>query len=182
MDLVVADVPTDSTSACYSTRAMAPSPPRCKYQVGFGGQQSAAADLDGDGMPDLAVPNLDGNTVGVLFNQGNGTFADPVYYPAGQRPTAVAAADLNGDGLPDLTVTNQETGSVSVLFNEGKGTFSAPVNYPTDPVGGVLLATDLSNNDGVADVAVLTDDSVTLLLGSCVDGNRGAGGTGATGG
>ena len=45
----------------------------------------AAADLNGDGKPDLAVANYSGNTVSVLLNNGNGTFAAKVDYLDGQR-------------------------------------------------------------------------------------------------
>ena len=45
----------------------------------------AAGDLNGDGKPDLAVANLGNNTVSVLLNNGNGTFADPVRLSAPAR-------------------------------------------------------------------------------------------------
>jgi hypothetical protein len=45
----------------------------------------------------------------VLLNNGNGTFAAKVSYPAGTWPEAVAAADLNGDGKPDLVVAPAST-------------------------------------------------------------------------
>src|SRR5262249_7681346 len=60
----------------------------------------AAADLNGDGKPDLAV--IGGNTLQVLMNHGDGTFAAPVGY-AGWGD-AIAAADLNGDGRLDLAL------------------------------------------------------------------------------
>ncbi len=41
----------------------------------------AAADLNGDGKPDLAVANSYSNTVSVLLNPGNGTFDNKVSYP-----------------------------------------------------------------------------------------------------
>ena len=45
----------------------------------------------------------------VLLNNGDGTFAAKVDYPAGTGPLAVAAADLNGDGKPDLAVREPAT-------------------------------------------------------------------------
>src|SRR5262245_53153308 len=59
----------------------------------------AAADLNGDGKPDLVSANFN-NNVGVLINRGDGDFADVVQYPAKDFPEAVTAADLNGDGKP----------------------------------------------------------------------------------
>jgi len=57
----------------------------------------AFSDLNGDGKPDLAVANS-GNTVSVLLNNGNGSFAARVDYPTGGGPESIAAADLNGEG------------------------------------------------------------------------------------
>jgi hypothetical protein len=76
----------------------------------------AAADLNGDGKPDLVTANGNGNTVSVLLSNGNGSFAAKVDYPTGLVPVAVAAADLDGDGKPDLAVTNA-LNLVTVLIN-----------------------------------------------------------------
>ncbi len=81
----------------------------------------AAADLNGDGKPDLAIANTGANTVSVLLNDGDGTFAPKVDYPTNAQPGWVVAADLNGDGALDLAVTCFGTNSagytVSVLLN-----------------------------------------------------------------
>jgi hypothetical protein len=77
-----------------------------------------AADLNGDGKPDLAVTNFGRATVSVLLNKGNGTFAARTYYSTGAGPASIAAADLNNDGRPDLAVANNSaSNSVSVLLN-----------------------------------------------------------------
>jgi hypothetical protein len=77
----------------------------------------AAADLNGDGKPDLAVTNQSGDSVSVLLNKGNGTFAARIDYFAGPTPSSIAVADLNGDSALDLAVTNESLQTVSVLFS-----------------------------------------------------------------
>jgi hypothetical protein len=72
------------------------------YAMGDYFYSAAAADLTGDGLPDLAV--LSASAVAVLANEGSGTFAAPVTYPIGAGPRTIKTADRTGDGVPDLVV------------------------------------------------------------------------------
>src|SRR5204862_447537 len=78
----------------------------------------AAADVNGDGKPDLAAANYGSATVSVLLGNGNGTFQAKQDFATGARPNSVAAADVNGDGKPDLAVANFGAGTVSVLLGQ----------------------------------------------------------------
>ena len=68
------------------------------------GQRAVAADLNGDGFPDVVT--FSNNTLGISINHGNGSFADSVDLPVGPGPFVqmIAAGDLNGDGAPDILV------------------------------------------------------------------------------
>jgi hypothetical protein len=88
------------------------------------------ADLDGDGAPDLVLP--DTGAVRVYRNDGAGHFALWATVPV---PTiapfeticATAVADLDGDGRRDIAVSvdhNALTTGVAVLFNDGDGAFT----------------------------------------------------------
>jgi len=82
-----------------------------------------AADLNGDGKPDLVITNgsfggMEAGTVSVFLNNGDGTFASRIEYPTGASPVSVVAADLNGDGTIDLAVANDQSSTVSVLLNQ----------------------------------------------------------------
>src|SRR5687768_10617768 len=55
----------------------------------------AAADLDGDGKPDVA--GMTATAVFVLRNAGAGTFAAPVNVYSGAPQGSLVAADFNGD-------------------------------------------------------------------------------------
>ncbi len=94
-----------------------------------GGQQSslAVADVNGDGRPDLAFTNRDGNTMSVLINSGKGMFAPPVDFPTGPAPVGLALADVDGDGRPDAVIAAGT--EVDVLLNQGKGVFAPLVSY-----------------------------------------------------
>lgn len=73
--------------------------------VAIRGNGCVAADLNGDGWPDLYVtadgPNL------LFWNNGDGTFTEGAAAAGVDAPewnSAAAVGDLNGDGLPDLFV------------------------------------------------------------------------------
>jgi Ca2+-binding RTX toxin-like protein len=77
------------------------------------------ADLDGDGILDVAVPNTGGtqaDKVSILIGRGDATFDIASQEPVGGFPRQVAAGDLNGDGNTDLLTSNSGTGNVSVLL------------------------------------------------------------------
>ena len=88
------------------------------YPVGARPSSVAIGDLDGDGIPDLAVANRTTDDVSVLIGNGDGTFATQVTSDDGDRPYFVEIGDLNGDGAMDLAVTNPGDDTVSVLLNQ----------------------------------------------------------------
>lgn len=130
------------------------------YAAGQGPQSISVADLDADGDRDLAVANGNNstNTLSILRNNGDGTFAARVEYAAGTTvangPRSVAIADLNGDGDLDAAIANSSPpGSVSVLQNNGNGTFGAWVAYPVAGVPNSIASADL-DADGDNDLFV----------------------------
>lgn len=129
----------------------------------------ALADLNGDGHLDVVVANDASNSVGVLLNNGDGTFQSGVTYSCGQySASSVAITDLNGDGHPDLVVAG---GGVSVLLGNGDGTFHPAVGY--SEANAVAVATGDLDGDGHPDVVVGKEaateqaaDAVDVLLGN----------------
>jgi hypothetical protein len=122
----------------------------------FGGPYLSAADLDGDGHIDLIAPTLG---LSILRNNGNGTFAAYVTYPAGGVTWGSAIGDVDADGAPDVVVPNPYEDTISALHNNGFGAFAPPTSYDVtfgsltglyDPIGVALGDLD---HDGLLDVA-----------------------------
>ena len=157
-------------------------PPSMYTAGGFGITRVVAADLNGDGRPDLIVTLMgfqDGDSedggVSVLLAKADGTFQTPVTYPSGGREAmAVAVGDVNHDGKPDLLVANwcvtgktcdDPSAVVGVLIGNGDGTFQPVVKYRAAGYGGSDIALADLNRDGNPDV-LLSNDTVTVLLGN----------------
>ena len=131
----------------------------------------AAADVNGDGKPDLLVANLLNNnstdgSVSVLLGNGDGTFQTAVTYDSGgYEALSLAVADVNGDGKFDLVVANVcvngndcKNGAVGVLLGNGDGTFQTAASYGSGGNEGGLVVGSVTvadvNGDGKPDLVV----------------------------
>jgi hypothetical protein len=87
------------------------------YATGAAPYSVAIGDLDADDDLDLTTADRASNTVSVLLNNGDGTFADKMDYETGAEPLFVAIGDLDSDDDLDLAVANYSSNNVSVLLN-----------------------------------------------------------------
>jgi enediyne biosynthesis protein E4 len=141
------------------------------YGAGLG---VMAADLDGDGWPDIYVAN-DGNPNQLWINQKNGTFKNE----ADLRGCAVNAdgeaeagmgidiADFDGDGNDDIFLTHLTREKSTLFVNRGGGYFEdrsveAGVAAPSIPFTGFGTVFFDYDNDGWLDI-VATNGAVRLI-------------------
>ena len=91
------------------------------FAVGSTPGSIAAADFNGDGIPDLVTADEGANNVTVLLGNGAGGFtaASNSPFAVGSDPISVAVADFNGDGVPDLATANPGGSNVTVLLGSG---------------------------------------------------------------
>jgi hypothetical protein len=145
-----------------------------------GGAQPASvriADLNGDGLADLAVANIGPGTDGtgasgatvLMQDAANpGSFLAPVTYAAQAGVIHIVVADLDGDGKPDLITANlgpSPTGSVSVLLQDPTrpGIFQQSQSYSGFGQPLAVAVADL-NADGRPDIAVADGSTATVMI------------------
>lgn len=113
----------------------------------------AVADINRDGLPDVAV--IADTTLSVMFNHGGGAFGPPhnTALPTGSMSVQMLAADMNNDGKIDLVIAQLQPMQVLVLLGNGDGTFRTPLVLPlANPPHGIALGD--FNRDGKIDLAV----------------------------
>jgi Bacterial Ig-like domain (group 3)/FG-GAP-like repeat len=155
------------------------------FVLGFNNPLYAAVgDLNGDGIPDLAVTIDDQTTstqgIAVAAGKGDGTFNPAQLIPSTLQPANfdvplpgyVKMLDMDRDGHLDLVYTNTEFGTVGVLYGKGDGTFYDPLEFTAGHMAYGLALADV-NKDGAVD-AVATGNSavfsgVTVLLNTSGD-------------
>ena len=140
-------------------------------------------DLDGDGRPDLVIP--DDYSADILIYQNissNGTlaFAPWVKLPMtnGESPVSLVVADMDGDGKPDIVIINNVSHLISILRNvSSPGTlttnsFAARMDIPLAMDMQSLAIQDL-NGDGKPDIVVAngTSNSISILQNQSTIGN-----------
>ena len=122
----------------------------------------AAADIDGDGFPDLIAAQNDGS-IRVYRGAGDGTFdAALIAEPRTSTPAQdlLAIADIDGDGHPDLLTASPS--GLDVYLNLGG---QRRLTTTSNPAPGQYTVADF-NGDGLADVAIATSKGLTVSFGS----------------
>jgi hypothetical protein len=138
--------------------------PKSPLTVGLEADGVVAADLNGDGILDLAVSDMvniaSNGTVTILLGAGDGTFTPASTSPTvGVNPNNIAFGDFNGDGKTDLATSNNADDTVSYLLGNGDGTFQPVLTSAYLGQFTTWFATGDVNGDGLTDAIAVTQST-----------------------
>ena len=127
-------------------------------------QSFRVADLNGDGIQDIAFADFLADLVLLRFGDADGRFSRSIVLPAPGGPRSIVAVDLDKDGVIDLAVAGFFSGAVRIFMGRGNGQFNAPELVAVAPGLTGLTAADY-DGDGAVDLATanVLSGAVTLL-------------------
>jgi hypothetical protein len=138
------------------------------YQTNDNPSGIAVGDIDNDSDPDIMIANADTNVVGVLLNNGNGTFQAVANFATGPAtaPVNVVIGDFGPgplDGVADYVVSKLGTAKVAVCY--GPFPFFTCEEFGVGSGPRDLITADF-NQDSLPDLAVVNtaSDNVSILL------------------
>ena len=146
------------------------------FPAGSFPSQEAIADLNGDGVMDVAIANSGTSNVSILIGHKDGTFDTPrqfavgaARYPNIEGTTfsqnglrrVVVAADFDENGTIDLAVTNYDSADVSILLGLGDGTFAPQRRFDATYAPFGMTVGDV-NDDGHMDLIVVDSPFVVV--------------------
>lgn len=133
---------------------------------------AVAADLDGDGLPELVFS--EGLSDGAGFRVFHGAGGSPLWnvsipFRSGHVPGSPAVVDADGDGLLDLVASSTDGAVYALRGTDGSLLWKTPL---PDPVGTNAVPVGDLDGDGFPEVVVQTQAGVVYVLNATSGANR----------
>ncbi|CAF1509288.1 unnamed protein product, partial [Adineta ricciae] len=158
-DVVVANSDTDDISILFGLNNGLFTTP-ITYSIGTDSspQYVLTGDIDRDNNVDIVTANSKENTLSVIMNYGNESFASQRKYSTGSdsSPSSVMIGDVNNDGRNDLVITNQQSDRIGMFIGFDYASFQNQITYSvanTKQSTGVIVSD--FNSDKHVDIAVV---------------------------
>lgn len=127
----------------------------------------AAADFNGDTIPDIVLAEGGSGYIRFMYNDGTGRFPTSDRILLGSNISAVTVADINSDSYSDILALDMSQNRVAVLIGTGSGIGPkqfAPVRYFAVGNMPVSMTRGDLNADGIPDLLVANLNSTYLSI------------------
>jgi hypothetical protein len=176
-DMIVTSSTSDQVSVLLGNGDGTFQAPRT-YDVGAGQaganrdvfREPIVTDLNGDGVPDIAVPNLNSSDVSILLGNGDGTFQPQRRFNSVPSPDSLASGHFTHSGNVDLVALQEIPNSkapvsLGVMLGRGDGTFAPPITLatPFTLAGFPVRVGDFTGN-GLDDLAVFSPEDARVQI------------------
>ncbi|MBA3967759.1 MAG: VCBS repeat-containing protein [Nitrospirales bacterium] len=136
-----------------------------ELKPGFTLSAIQGADINHDGLVDLAVTSLFSDTVRILLQRDGGTFTELDPIKVGFAPVGVMFRDFDVDQEMDMVVVNRDSNSLSILLGHGDGLFTSAGHFGVGATPSAMVVEDF-DQDQFPDLATASTnvDGVSVLL------------------
>ncbi len=87
------------------------------FETGKSPNRLAIADIDGNGINDIAVANNNDKSISIFYMEKNAV-GSIKKMQVGNHPAGIAINDMNGDGKNDILVSNYDDNTIMIFLNK----------------------------------------------------------------